>query len=74
MADRQTDMQAFIILVRINSMFICCRAREYDELIVELYDDKGFSIAEQLTVLDCVDLVEYEVQHDTNLPQKIVVP
>lgn len=49
-------------------------ARDYDEIAVELYDDDGYSIAEQLAALNMVDLVDYTVTDDTTVSQRVVVP
>ncbi|CAB3253701.1 unnamed protein product [Arctia plantaginis] len=48
--------------------------RDYDEISVELYDDDGYSIAEQLAAIKMVELVEYSVVDDTSVTQKVVVP
>ncbi|XP_030025003.2 uncharacterized protein LOC115443658 isoform X1 [Manduca sexta] len=49
-------------------------ARDYDEITVELFDEEGYSIAEQLAAQKLIDLVEYEVIPDKNVQQKMVVP
>ncbi|XP_075973283.1 tudor domain-containing 6-like isoform X2 [Anticarsia gemmatalis] len=48
--------------------------REYDEVTVELYDDDGYSIAEQLAALNMVELVDYSVVDDSAITHKLVVP
>ena len=49
-------------------------ARDYDEMTVELFDEEGYSIAEQLAANDLVELAEYSVFDDSEVTQKIVVP
>ncbi|XP_039754113.1 uncharacterized protein LOC120629282 isoform X2 [Pararge aegeria] len=49
-------------------------ARDYDEITVELFDEHGFSIAEQLAAGLFVNLEEYEISYDTNDTQKVIVP
>ncbi|RVE48066.1 hypothetical protein evm_007253 [Chilo suppressalis] len=46
--------------------------RDYDELIVELFDDEGYSIAEQLAAHDVIELREYVINDDTKTTHKIV--
>ncbi|XP_026490887.2 uncharacterized protein LOC113396984 [Vanessa tameamea] len=49
-------------------------ARDYDEVTVELFDENGFSIAEQLAAGELVNLTEYSVVDDTDVKQKLVLP
>ncbi|CAH2037815.1 unnamed protein product, partial [Iphiclides podalirius] len=47
-------------------------ARDYDEITVELYDDMGKSIAEQLAAGKLVELTDYIIEDDSNVKQKLV--
>ncbi|XP_026317761.1 uncharacterized protein LOC113228624 [Hyposmocoma kahamanoa] len=49
-------------------------ARDYDEITVELFDEHGYSIAEQLAALDMVVLKDFVVLDDSNTLHKQVVP
>ncbi|KAI5651947.1 tudor domain-containing protein [Phthorimaea operculella] len=49
-------------------------ARGYDEITVEMLDEQGFSIAEQLAATNLVDISEFAVQPDSYQPTQIVVP
>ncbi|XP_068631967.1 tudor domain-containing protein 1-like isoform X2 [Battus philenor] len=52
----------------------CVVSRDYDEITVELYDDNGVSIAEELAASQLVELTEYTIEDDTAVKQKLVVP
>ncbi|KAJ8730260.1 hypothetical protein PYW07_017298 [Mythimna separata] len=49
-------------------------ARDYDEITVELFDEDGYSIAEQLAANDMVELTDYTIVDDASVTKKIVVP
>ncbi|KAL0841028.1 hypothetical protein ABMA28_014796 [Loxostege sticticalis] len=46
--------------------------RDYDELIIELYDEEGYSVAEQLAARDMVELTDYSVEPDQHLTKRVV--
>ncbi|XP_028163118.1 uncharacterized protein LOC114354765 isoform X3 [Ostrinia furnacalis] len=46
--------------------------RDYDELIVELFDAEGYSVAEQLAAQAFVDLKEFAVVPDSHITTRIV--
>ncbi|XP_045448947.1 uncharacterized protein LOC123657448 [Melitaea cinxia] len=49
-------------------------ARHYDEVTVELFDSEGVNIAELLADQGFVKLTEYDIDDDTNVKQKLVIP
>ena len=50
------------------------RSRDYDEVFVELFDEEGYSIAEQLAANDMVELTDYSIVDDSTVTKKVVVP
>ncbi|XP_045771869.1 uncharacterized protein LOC123871883 [Maniola jurtina] len=49
-------------------------ARTLDEIKIELFDADGFNIVEELAAKEYIDLEPYEVEDDTHLTHRMVVP
>ncbi|CAH0719527.1 unnamed protein product, partial [Brenthis ino] len=61
-----------LIHERTLQMHVICQ--DYDEVVVELFDESDYSISEQLAASEYVNLKPYSVEEDKGGKQKIVVP